>query len=75
MFSSLKLCKEMFVNFWFSTLKIQVCDHLNHMEKSIFQFSVSDLIQLNPIELNIFLLVLMGYTTEWETYFSELLNC
>lgn len=49
MFSSLKLCKEMFVNFWFSTLKIQVCDHLNQMEKSIFQFSVSDLIQLNPI--------------------------
>ena len=40
LYSTKKLFRPMFVDFKFSTLKIQLSDYLKPMENSVFQFSV-----------------------------------
>ena len=47
-FSSQKLLEPMFVDFKFSTFKIQVSDYLDPKENSVFQFSVANFYSVKP---------------------------
>ena len=47
-FSSQKLLEPMFVDFKFSTFKIQVSDYLDPKENSVFQFSVANFLSVKP---------------------------